>query len=505
MAVREDTCIAELEAVEREFFRRLEQIRVHGLGLSVDVYSPDLPSLLGELRRRQVRPAYLEVFRAASTALAMVRSQADDGVLTYHGEGLWLTQPELADDPLFAEEVREVAGHLQTLDSAWLNHECATKSIAGYSFGTYLPPLYTAPSAAMVAENTGLVQDLLDRHCRLSHGVSPLVLLEMPPLTYFVAGTLTIPRFFQLVIQSAPCGLVLDIGHLWTVYRYSGAWRAASLAQFVSAFLDEFPMHRVIEIHVAGLSVHESGPTVPSGQVKKKGDGFLPAWIDAHAAPIPPVLFEMLDQVLSHPGLTSLRGLALEVDNKPVELIADEFARFTERYRSVPFSAKGMSVFSDDRAPRLSKMERLSDTDTLGLGEAYDRYARVAVGKADPVGMEWMHPTACADEIDMYRSVYLPYEILHWGGDVESMFPESCRRLAGRGISLSRFVPFWFSRPRPRPRSYDFFLVKIERFVEFIKDEAPELGGIVEQEAGELRCAYEVANEPPVEIERDCP
>ena len=504
LALGESICMAGLNSVEREFLRRLNLIQVHGLGLSVDVYSPDLTSLLGALHRRQVGPAYLEVFRAAPAALAVVKSRTSDVLLTYHGEGLWVTQPGIADDPLFAEEVREVAGHLQTLDSAWLNHECATKSIAGYSFGTYLPPLYTESSACMVAQNTRRVQDLLDRHCRLSHGAVPLVLLEMPPLTYFVAGTMAVPRYFQVVIEHAPCGLVLDIGHLWTVYRYSGAWRRASLGQFVSTFLDEFPMHRVVEIHVAGLSIHESGLTVASGPAKQNGDGFLPAWIDAHAAPIPAVLFEMLDQVLSHPGLTSLRGLALEVDTKPVELIVEEFARFTERYRSVPFPVKATSEDSDDRTVWLPEVEQLSDTAVRGLEEAYDRYACVAVGRAEPIGPEWTNLTAWADEIDRYQSLYLPYEILHWGGDVVSMFPESCRRLAERGVPLSRFVPFWFSRPRPRPRSYDFFLVKIERFMEFVQDQAPDLCGIAAQEADELRRAYEVASEPPVQTASEC-
>lgn len=499
LALGESICMAALDSVEREFLRRLSLIQVHGLGLSVDAYSPDLTSLLGALHRRQVRPAYLEVFRAAPAALAVVKNQAGGVLLPYHGEGLWLTQPGIADDPLFTEEVREVAGHLQTLDSAWLNIECATKSIAGYSFGTYLPPLYTESSAFMVAENTLRVQELLDRHCRLSHGVVPLVLLEMPPLTYFVAGTVAVPRFFQLVIQSAPCGLVLDIGHLWTVYRYSGAWQRASLGQFVSTFLDEFPMHRVVEIHVAGLSIHESGLTAAPGPVTENRDGFLPAWIDAHAAPIPAVLFEMLDQVLGHPGLTSLRGLALEVDTKPVELIVEEFALFAERYRSMQFPIQDMPLVSEDCAPWLPKAERLSDAVARGLEEAYDRYARVVVGRADPVGTEWTHPTACADALDTYRTTYLPYEILHWGGDVESMFPETCRRLAAQGVSLSRFVPFWFSRPRPRSRSYDFFLVKIERFMEFVQDEAPDLRGIAEQEADELRRAYDTANEPPVQ------
>ena len=76
------------------------------------------------------------------------------------------------------------------------------------------------------------------------------------------------------------------------------------------------------------------------------------------------------------------------------------------------------------------------------------------------------------------------------------MFPQSCRRLVERGVPLSRFVPFWFRRPRRLSGPYDFFLIKIERFVEFVLEEAPELVAVAEQEAEELRRAYDLANEP---------
>jgi hypothetical protein len=79
------------------------------------------------------------------------------------------------------------------------------------------------------------------------------------------------------------------------------------------------------------------------------------------------------------------------------------------------------------------------------------------------------------------------------------MFPQSCRRLEERGVPLSRFVPFWFRRPRTLSGSYDFFLVKIDRFVEFVLEEAPDLAAMVEQEADELRRAYDHANEPPMQ------
>ncbi|MDC8447618.1 MAG: DUF692 family protein [Nitrospira sp.] len=484
----------------REFIHRLGTIPVHGLGLSVDIHAPDLTSLRRSLHERQVPPAYFEVFRAASTALSSTRKEVGAGLLTYHGEGLWITQPEMAGSMAFGREISEAAEQLMILQSAWLNHECATKYLAGYYYGTYLPPLYTPLSAKVVADNTRLIQHLLDQQCRLANGNTPLVLLEMPPLTYFVAGTMSIPKFFRVVSEQAPCGLVLDVGHLWTVFRYSGAHRAMSLTRFVDEFLNEFPMDRVVEIHVAGLAVHASHRALAPRLSGGMGDDALPAWIDDHAASIPTVLFEMLDQILCHPERTSLKGLALEVDTKPVELIVDEFAEFSRRYGSLFRRPSYTEQAELDFKIRSLPEGQMAIPDMPILQAAYDRYACVLVGKAEPVGTEWNQGTAGIQDLDLYRSVYLPYEILHWGGKVEDMFVESCRRLRERDVSLDGFVAFWFRKPRPFSGIYDFFLLKVERFVEFVDEIAPELQDIAEAEAQELRRAYRFANEPAVPV-----
>jgi len=483
-----------------DFQDRVARIPVHGLGLSVDVYSPDLPSLLADLTRRQVFPMYLEVFHATSSALTAVRDQTDLP-LPYHGEGLWVTQPGAEADQLFQEEARVLASHLSLLRSAWSNHECATKHIAGYSFGTYLPPLYTASSADVVAKNISLVQAIFDQQAALPGGGSPLFLLEIPPLTFFVAGTLSIPAYFRRVTDQVACGLVLDVGHLWTVYRYSGAWRAQSIAQFVDDFLREFPVERVVEIHVAGLAVHES--LVGKADVVHCEDpDLLPRWTDAHAAPIPPVLFEMLDRILQCGRLEHLRGMALEVDTKPGDLIADELAWFLERYKHV-FDQHVPRGSVAGASPPPPANARFSTNDgsvskTESLFEAYDQYAQVVSSRAEPVGPNWISPTACADELDWYRTKYLPYEILHWGGDIEAMFPETCRALAGQQIALDGFVSYWFHLPHPVTRSYDFFDVKIDRFVEFVSEQASDLKSLAQREATELRRAYQAASEAPL-------
>ena len=60
----------------------------------------------------------------------------------------------------------------------------------------------------------------------------------------------------------------------------------------------------------------------------------LPYWIDSHGTPIPEVLFDLLTQVLAHPRLTSLKGVALEVDTKPTAEIVTEFRRFVDQFQS---------------------------------------------------------------------------------------------------------------------------------------------------------------------------
>lgn len=483
-------------ACHHEFIRRLEAIPTHGLGLSVDIHAPDVGNLRQSLQNRHLLPGYLEVFHTTTIALEKAMKDLGDGFLAYHGEGLWVTQPEATETRAFQKTFTETVQHLQVLQSAWLNHECATKVLAGHYFGTYLPPLYTRSSADMVSENIRQIQSLLDQQCQLANGNTPLLLLEMPPLTYFIAGTLSPPSFFRVVCDQSSCGLVLDVGHLWTVFRYSRAHRTQSLAQFVSRFLDEFPMERVVEIHVAGLDVHDSNGGSISISLGHPNEAALPTWVDAHGAPIPPVLFEMLDRIVRHPRLTNLKGLALEVDTKPVELIVEEFAEFSQRYNSaVPrISTIHNSSFSPDGTSLLGKQRSM--TTTRDLKDAYDHYVRVLTGKAEPVGAEWKQSSAYAEELDRYRAGYLPHEILHWGGELEDMFVESCRRLKERGLSIEGFVTFWFREPRSSAESYDFFLLKVERFVEFVREVAPDLQGMVEKEARELRLAYRSVNEP---------
>ena len=481
--------------MQSEFTQRAKSLPAHGLGLSVDVYSPDLLHLVQALREAGLEPGYLEVFKATTSAMQWVRRQLPDIKLPYHGEGLWSTQPEFPDSISGRQGVAEACAQITALHSAWLNHECATKQMAGYAFGTYLPPLYTELSARMTAENLAYLQCRVDQYAR-GNGIDPaLVLLEMPPLTYFGCGTLAIPEFFRTVTDRAACGVVLDIGHLWTVYRYTGSWRRQRLEEFAADFLDAFPMERVIEIHVAGLAEFASDP-----DCRLAADGSsLPYWIDAHGAPIPEVLFDLFAQVLAHPRLTSLKGVALEVDTKPIAMIVEEFkqcrARFETRVNELQQSCTAALSPATGRSAEMGQILTVDEREDLQ--RQYGTYVQfVTTQNPGSMPVDQSLLGGSLENLHRYRDSYLPHELLHWGGDLQDMFPRTCRSLCEAQIPLERFVPFWFSRPRSEQEDYDFFLLKIHRFVEFVGETCLSASAIVDGEAEELRAAYRAANEP---------
>ncbi len=478
-------------AIERNFLNRVEVVPKLGLGLSVDVYDPDLRDLVGALRQRSLHIGYLEVFKATTRALEIVRRDCAGIPLAFHGEGLWVTQPDFSENPGSLSELEETAKQLSVIGSHWINHECAAKQMGGYSFGTYLPPLYTPAGAAVVAANVALVQARLDRIGPETGMASPLFLLELPPLTYFSAGMLPIPAFFREITDRVPCGLVLDVGHMWTIYRYQAIYRDASLTRFLSRFLDEFPMERVVEIHVAGLARHEAVP-------ERGDDGRYPEWIDSHAAAIPQVLLAMLEQVLGHPRLTNLRGVALEVDTKPIAKTVEEFQAASRRFSYTIDRLLGVNAALSPAREALVTEEHgeplLSSEARDHLAQQYERYAKIVSGLVEPQGADWSDVLAHPAELARYTKHYLPHEILHWGGELTDMFPDSCLLLAQDGISLDQFVEWWVRTSRPSTEPYDFFLIKVARFLEYVAERAPAHQRIAEREAELLRAGYAEAS-----------
>ena len=290
--------------VQDEFERLANQIPFLGLGLSVDVYCPDLFDLMEELSRRKLTVEYLEIFQASRNALRKVRKTLPEIPLAYHAEGMWVTQPDWNTVYGAPGRISSLTQDLGILDALWVNQECATKEMAGRHFGTYLPPIFSEDSAKLIARQSRQIQRQLENSSQLHRSSVCLFCLEGPPLSYFMLGNLSYAEFFHVIAQYAPCGLVLDLGHVWTVYRYTGSWKTQSLMEFFETFLQNFPLERTIQIHLAGLACHPSVNETSSLNIPDSP----PSWLDAHEAPIPSDLMKMLARTFRRTAPSQFEG-----------------------------------------------------------------------------------------------------------------------------------------------------------------------------------------------------
>ena len=384
-------------------------------GLSTDLYFPALPQLWGRLEAAP--PDYLEIFRGRTVDLQEARQALPDSLpLAYHGDCLWYTQPDYITNRAFREEERRAIRHMEALRSPWMIHECAQKSMAGFDFGLYAPPLLTVEGALAAREGALALAEALGER---------LLLVETPPFPPHPPGDMDLGAFFRRLTEDSPLAIGLDLGHCLTYLAASGQTADVGTAL---EWLEGFPLDRVVEIHAGGMH-------------------FLPlegrSWpIDDHAFPLPDLLFDLLEQVLSRLPLPALQGVALEVDNKEVRQAAEEFFRF-RKIVGTHSRPGGHPLPSAKPSP--------SPSNGYSRKAVRENYARLA------------HSLAGGSASPYSQSLY-PREIWEFGGHMEELFPETLSGLSGAGIDVRRsFVNFFNRDPHESPPGQDFLEIKIRR------------------------------------------
>jgi uncharacterized protein len=92
-------------------------------------------------------------------------------------------------------------------------------------------------------------------------------------------------EFVARVAETADCGILLDLHNIWTNQRNG----RQSLAEYV----DQLPLERVWEVHLAGGSSHR---------------GY---WLDAHSGAVPEELLELASRIV--PRLPNLKAIVFEL------------------------------------------------------------------------------------------------------------------------------------------------------------------------------------------------
>jgi uncharacterized protein (UPF0276 family) len=209
---------------------------------------------------------------------------------TYHFLDLNLAELEDVDDAWLVR----TASRAREIGAAWL---CGDGGL--WHFGprergheTLLPPILSAESADEMARSVGRVQ----------RATGMAVLPENPPSAFYV-GELHILDYFARVADRADCGLLLDAAHLAMFQRLRGLSPLAGL--------DEFPLERVIELHVAGGT-----PADVEGYAVVE---------DSHVPEPLPQTWQIVEHVV--PRAPNLRAIVYECEKNPPEACMETFRR----------------------------------------------------------------------------------------------------------------------------------------------------------------------------------
>lgn len=270
-----------------------------GVGISCELDTGLRPALDALALREEhgLLPRFLEVGADLQRGLDqhMARWAAAGLPTTYHFLDLNLAEEEDLDPGWVEGTVRAA----RSLGAAWL---CGD---AGYwHFGRrerghelLLPPILTVESATEMARAVAQLQ-------RLS-GMA--VLPENPPSQLYL-GDLHLLDFFARVCTDADCGLLLDAAHLAVYQLMTGRAALDGLA--------DFPMDRVVELHVAG-GAHRQHRGFP--------------WIEDSHEPEPlPETWAIVERVLR--DAPNLKAIVYECEHNRADEVLPTFERLDQAF-----------------------------------------------------------------------------------------------------------------------------------------------------------------------------
>ena len=172
------------------------------------------------------------------------------------------------------------AASIAALDAAWASEHLSFNRVrrgeCDVDVGFLLPPVQSPESVALAAANIRTVTAHLPVPFAFETGVSYL----QP-----ASGEMSDGAYFAAVAEAADCGILLDLHNVWANERNG--------RQAVLDLVDELPLDRVWEIHVAG------------GQ---ELDGL---WVDAHSGLAPSPVLDLARDIV--PRLPNLKAIVFEI------------------------------------------------------------------------------------------------------------------------------------------------------------------------------------------------
>ena len=184
---------------------------------------------------------------------------------------------------------------------SWLNPASFSEHLAwsthdSHFFNDLLPLPYTQKTLARVAAHINQVQETVGRQMLLENPSSYLG---------FAESTMSETTFLRELVAKTGCGLLLDVNNVFV--------SATNLKTSPQAYIDDFPLHAVGEIHLGGHDEDED-------------ETGAPLLIDSHGKAVVDPVWALLDYTLAKSGP---KPLLIEWDTDVPEwpVLAAEIAR----------------------------------------------------------------------------------------------------------------------------------------------------------------------------------
>jgi uncharacterized protein (UPF0276 family) len=224
--------------------------------------------------------------------LAQLRHLAEQFPISVHGVGLSIGGEGALD--------RDHLARLKTLCD-WLNPASFSEHLAWSShenafLNDLLPLPYTQETLDRVADHIDQVQEVLGRKMLLENPSSYLA---------FAESTMSETDFLCAIAQRTGCGLLLDVNNVFV--------SATNLKLDARAYIDDFPLAQVGEIHLGGHG-------------EEADDHGSPLLIDSHGAAIADPVWALLDYTLERSGPKPLL-IEWDTDVSDWPVLADEAKR----------------------------------------------------------------------------------------------------------------------------------------------------------------------------------
>jgi uncharacterized protein len=161
-------------------------------------------------------------------------------------------------EPLDEHAIQRARSLAELYKSPWVaeHFQCLHTEDGTYNLNYVFPPLYTEEFLERFAANASALQARLDQ---------PLVMENIPGFFDVAASRLPEPVWLRRFFDRTNLGFLLDLPHIWLEAHYKGV--------DPKTFLAEFPLERVVELHVAGVSADRDlqgpwiAPTAPSDEM----------------------------------------------------------------------------------------------------------------------------------------------------------------------------------------------------------------------------------------------